>query len=243
MTGDWRRSKWFSELRKPVWMGFLLSSPTLALVLAFFAWPEPLPNALFNSFLGYVAFSFLVMLIRLIRNPIGQIVPVIVVAGAVFIVAELLPFVNWLGFQFCVYPMASYIKNHCNPVGFKQDGKTYFVGLCDVHVDPDSEGQLYFAFLYDTSGDILNDEDAKAVNHSLDRREWVNAIRAATKNNPNEPFEFADFSAENLDYNFYEVTFDDGEDAGGFTKEYGPPPFDPKNPYPSIFHADPKGPR
>jgi hypothetical protein len=234
MTGDWRRSKWFSELRKPVWMGFLLSSPALALVLAFFAWPEPLPNALFNSFLGYVAFSFLVMLISLIRNPIGQIVPVIVVAGAVSIMAELLPFVNWLGFQFCVYPMASYIKNHCNPVGFKQDGKTYFVGLCDMSIDPDSDGQIDFAFLYDTSGDILNDADAKALNHSLDRREWVNAIRAATNDDPNELFEFANFWTDRLYNSFYEVTFDDDQEQG-FTKEYGPPPSNPKNPYPPMF--------
>jgi len=215
-------------------MGFLLSSPALALVLRFFAWPNVYPDYVTDSFFGYVAFSLLVMFIRLIRNPIGQIVPVIVVAGAVFIMAELAPFVSWLGFEFCVYPMASYIKNHCNPVGFKQDGKTYFVGLCDLHVYPDNGGQLDFAFFYDTSGDIMNDEDAKAVNHSRDRREWVNAIRAATEDNPNEPFEIADFSAEKLYYNFYEVSFED-QNAEGFTKEYGPPPSNPKNPYPPMF--------
>lgn len=234
------RSRFFAQVRKPVWMGFLLSNEALWIVLSFFNWPYSEPDDVLYAYIAYFVLTVLVLLVRLCRDPLGQIVPLLIFILVSFFTAVALPFVNLLGFEYCMYPEKRFIRNHCRPVSFEQDKKTYFVGLCDVRVYPDSRGQLDFAFLYDTSGDVLNDEYAKYANHALDRREWVDAIRKGLNDNPNEPFEFTDFSAYWIDHDFYKVTFDPDANALGFTEEYGPPPYNPKNPYHSIFHADPK---
>ncbi len=128
------------------------------------------------------------------------------------------------------------MQDHCHPVHFNQDGKNYLFGLCDLKIDKD--GQSNFTFLYDASGDAAIDIDTQTQSGRRDRKEWVSAIRKIFSDDPNETFEIADFWVYHIVGDFYFVNFDDA-DAEGFIREYGLPPENPKNPYPSIFYPEP----
>ncbi len=126
-------------------------------------------------------------------------------------------------------PEAAYVKKHCAPVDFVQDGKTYWFGACDLKLD--ATGQIAdLTFYYDTSGDLKNyDSLSKA-----DKQIFAAAVREHFNDDPNEPFEHAYFTAIHFYRNFYDIDFID-EDAGGFTSDFGPPPENSKNPYSPLF--------
>jgi len=138
-----------------------------------------------------------------------------------------------LGFAIAVYPQDDYLRQHCHLVRFIQDGKPFRVGLCDL-VFVDSSGQTDFSLIYDESGDIRNDETLKETNHTPDRREWVNAVREIVHNDPNQLFEISSFFSDQVYGDFYTVGFSNSNDSG-FTREYGPPPTDPKNLFKPAF--------
>ncbi len=83
------------------------------------------------------------------------------------------------------------MKQHCHPIPFKQDGKTYLLGLCNLQID--SDGQSQFSYIYDTSGDAAKATDFQNKTGRKDRIKLVNAIRSIFNDDPNEQFEFANF--------------------------------------------------
>jgi hypothetical protein len=225
------QSRQFSQLRKPVWMGFLLVNPILLIVIVFFFWPERWSDTFSYLCCCYGGLSLVILLFRFIRHPLEQVLPMITVFAVTAITCFLLPVINWLGFEWYVFPEHEFVEKHCHPVSFVQDARTYFVGLCDLKFYPNNGYQVGFTLLYDTSGDALNDEDQKEENHTLDRREWVDALRLVMKDDPNTEFEWADFYTVPDFDNFYSISFDSSQ-VNGFTKEYGPPPKGQQHPYP-----------
>ncbi len=133
--------------------------------------------------------------------------------------------ISALGFVSHIQPEKEYIKNRCHPFEFMQDGKKFLLGFCDAETD--SSGNLDSLLVYDTSGDIENDQYEKGLYHRLDRKEWVNAIRKFCKSDPYQLFERQPFYTDKIYGDFYNVSFGDFGNQG-FTGEYGPPPDDPE---------------
>lgn len=132
------------------------------------------------------------------------------------------------GFLYYIYPRAAYVRSHCQPMDFAQDGKTYQLGMCNLSID--KTGQIDFDFVYDTSGDTGRFDKLNGT----DRRVFVNTVRKYFNNDPNEAFEVTNFTSACYGGDFYQLGFDDG-DSGGFEPVYGRVPADPKNPYPRMF--------
>ena len=137
------------------------------------------------------------------------------------------------GFAVAVYPEEKFLGQHCRLVTFTQDQKLFRLGMCNLSF-VDQNGQTDFSLMYDESGDIRNDAKRKEHNHSLDRKEWVDAVRKIVNHDPNQLFEITSFYSERVFGDFYTVSFSDVL-GSGFSKEYGPPPSDPQNHYKSLF--------
>jgi len=164
------------------------------------------------------------------REAMLQVIAYLAMVGMLFALRKMA-----LGLMFIIthpqyaFPHGSYIENHCHPVSFTQDGSAYAFGVCDMTLN--SYGQPAFSFVYDTSGDLrYNSFDEK-----VPRRELADAVRSFFNDDPNEPFEYADFSATPLPNGFYIVTFE-SQDVAGFTRAYGRPPPNPKNPYTPMLY-------
>jgi hypothetical protein len=133
--------------------------------------------------------------------------------------------VNDVGFAYYIYPKDRFLQTHCHPIEFRQDGKTYRLGLCNLSFTAD--GQSGFDFVYDTSGDVNRFHDLSQG----EKLDFVHAVRAFVHDDPNEIFEISDFHSTSLCCDFYDLYFDD-TDSEGFEPVYGPPPNNPQNPYP-----------
>lgn len=213
---------------------FLASGPTVYFLDQFFDWLNE--TYWYETVFFVVCYFFVLIVFFLDRWLNRKQFHLVTFSAVVFFTLALetnLPhFVYILGFRWYIHPAASYVKNHCHPIQFQQDKKTYLLGLCDLKID--ETGQSNFIFLYDTSGDAAQDNDFQGQSGRRDRKEWVAAIRRIFNDDPNEIFEIADFYTIHIYGDFYWAAFDEAS-TEGFTKEYGPPPYNPRNLYENMF--------
>ncbi len=227
-----------TTFRRPAFWIFLASGPIIYFTDDFFYW---LNETYFYLVILFLILYYLVLiaffLIKLLKGKqFHRLIFLNLLFFTIVLASNIPDYISGLGFRWYIHLESKYVKDHCHPVHFNQDGKTYRLGLCDLKIDKD--GQSNFTFLYDTSGDAAMDIDTQTKSGRRDRKEWVSAIRQIFNDDPNETFEIADFWVYHIDGDFYFVNFDDA-DAEGFIREYGLPPENPKNPYPSIFYPEP----
>ena len=222
-----------------LWIGFLLSGPVLCIVVSFviactgncFCGDGSLPPI---SYAFWYAPPYYLALTGLTFWGFFKSWRLAVTSSTTMVVSFLSVLLSLrmaiaVGFLFHVLPERRFLERYCHPRSFVQDGKVYYLGMCDLQYY-DKAGDTWFSYVYDTSKDIENDQKAKYANRTKDRREFVNAIRAYVNDDPNNHFEFADFYARYIYGDLYEVEFNDAT-AQGFTNEYGPPPPNQRNPY------------
>jgi len=227
------------NIRKTIWIGFLLSGTVVYAIDLFVVWADGTvfaDDSTADDIIGFEAIYFLslacLLIWRLFVNRRAAIKPLLALTLTGAVIYFLTAPIQKIAFEYYIYPEQKFLSKHCHPIPFQQDGRTFYLGVCDVvFVDG---GQNDFSFVYDTSGDVANDEDEKESTHRRDRIEWVNAMRRFFNDDPNEQFEIGAFYTREIYKNFYTVKFDD-EFGEGFTLKYGPPPPNPKNPFPPIF--------
>jgi len=200
------------------WLVFLCYGPVGFFVMTWFGYGLVAINiyavavvvipAILNS-LGAVITAF----IYLFRAPRKIALPVILTAmNYALLFSPLQQKLEIGGFAAYISPEPKFIRDHCGPISFVQDGKTYALGVCDLSPDDD------FTWIYDTSGDIANYDRLSPGNRKL----FAMTLRKYFNNDPNDPFEGADFTADRYYGDFYEIIFDDA-DAEGFSRDYGLP--------------------
>jgi hypothetical protein len=225
------------KLLSRVWAVFLWYGPVAIFVVERFHWQ--LSQILLNYLFWPIVVSFLgalgTALAMIFVAPWRAIVPFLLfTAGAVMTFSPLGDILSVKSFADYIKPETVYVKKHCAPVDFVQDGKTYWFGACDLKLD--NTGQVSdLTFYYDTSGDLEN-YDSLPVK---DKQVFVSVVRKYFRDDPNEPFEHAYYTTTRFYRDFFDINFAD-EDAGGFTSDFGMPPKDPKNPYAPIFQEYPK---
>jgi hypothetical protein len=223
-----------------LWWLFLVSSPLAFFVSGFFGWPDQANRSIACANF-YALFYYIILISVFLYKLVAKKTFIFSIPIGLFSYAWLLyhgmfSALIGCGFGWYIHPEAVYVKQHCHPIPFKQDGKTYLLGLCNLQID--SDGQSQFSYIYDTSGDAANATDFQNKTGRKDRIEFVNAIRSIFNDDPNEQFEFANFSTTHIYSKFYFVAFDES-DAAGFTLEYGIPPLNCKNSYRSFLYAAP----
>lgn len=219
-----------------LWVVFLVYGPVCLFIAGRFNWQIMAVN---RNILAYnlwpLAASWLcapaTAAVLLFRAPLKAILPAII-----FLLSYALAFSS-LGntlevksFADFSKPEAAYVKKHCNPMNFVQDGKTYTLGICDLVIN--HNGLVDFNLIYDTSGDIGNFNNLSPTN----QKTFAMAIRKSFNDDPNEDFEIADFTAPRYHRDFFWTDFD-GSDTEGFRRAYGPPPKNSQSPYPFIFEG------
>jgi len=221
-----------------VWLAFLFYCPTVILVSATFGWAFPYFSSddftssglqiwFEISVLASWVCALITTLFHLFR-PRKMILPAAILLAPLVMIMLSGPLKD-AALALYIWPEASFVKKHCAPIKFVQDGRSYKFGVCDMKMD--STGQIAdFSFVYDTSGDIgkfgqlsKNDEIA-----------FIDVVRQFFRDDPNEQFENADFTASSYGSDFYAISFQDAN-AEGFVKIVGVPPANRNNPYPPMF--------
>ena len=212
------------------WKIFYLLPPILYSGGIFFSWYiHPSDADLPFSILSFIAIYAVVLLLRTI---VCFAIDMLLVAEAFTfsVVSTMLLIITTgstktifaAGLAFYVFPQDNYVVKHCQTTQFEQDGSSYIVGLCDAAYIQNTT-DIGYVVIYDTSGDVMNFQDGKDTNHSLDSREWVRAVRNdSALHGGTSLFEITNFHSSRIYGDFYLVVFDDG-DRAGFTPEYGWP--------------------
>jgi len=209
----------------------LISGPAATICRWFSIWSYPdYQDNLSDFFRDYLnALPIFTIAIFFVRKRAAILPFLFYIFSNLICFSPLWDFTSSLGFRFHIGPVDAYIQQHCHPESFEQDGKQYYIGFCDLDIDPTGEFSSPVV-MYDTSGDVRNDYDLNTDAHVKDRREWVNAIRKYLHDDVNDDFELWPFHTTHLWGPLYEVWSDDSP-GGGFSFEYGFPPYNKENRY------------
>ncbi len=220
-----------------VWAVFLWYGPVAIFLAIRFHWQISEGSVTWLYWPGVISAlsAFGTGLVLVFVTPWRMIVPFLLfTASAVIIFSSLGDFLFAKSFADYIKPEAAYVRKHCAPMDFVQDDMEYVFGICGLKLDGD--GQMTdFDFIYDTSGDVEN----YASLPRNDKLIFVAAVRKYLNDDPNDAFEIADFTTTRFYRSFFYVAFDEAN-AEGFTRDFGMPPRNLKNPYPPIFQDYPK---
>jgi len=219
---------------KALWVVVLAYGPVALFLAVRFDWPlgdlnENLGGYIADSALIIGALLFVVGLINLFKSfRWAVLLFAICLLDYLILYSPLRDDLDLASFESYIRSEPVYAKKHCAPINFNQDGRTYSLGFC--HLVMAKDGTVDFDLVYDTSGDVGRYDQLTRTDKII----FANAVRRYFDDDPNEAFEYADFTGYHYDLDFYGVWFDDAN-AEGFTAAFGEPPADPRNRYKPIF--------